>query len=103
MLLRLGPSAVSSHEYRVAMLLSIHLHAAILTRFLLCKLLGVEWYEKVFFKWLAPWSYKVNSSFTKSSPSFEPPVPLIVYLIIMFLFALYTCNQLGYGYTLEAT
>ena len=40
----------------VAVFLGIPLGAAILTRLILRKLVSPEWYERVFLKWLAPWS-----------------------------------------------
>ncbi|KAI4616416.1 uncharacterized protein J4E87_008682 [Alternaria ethzedia] len=100
----------------VAVFLGIPLGAAILTRLLLRKLVGAEWYEKVFLKWLAPWSligllYTILVLFASQGRQVVHQIvsvvrtaaPLIVYFVVIFFFTLFVCNKLGYGYKLGAT
>ncbi|KAI4284720.1 MAG: hypothetical protein L6R35_004828 [Caloplaca aegaea] len=68
----------------VAVFLGIPLGAAILTRFILRKAVGPEWYEQVFLKWLAPWSL----------------IGLLYTILVLFASQ---GRQLGYGYKLGAT
>lgn len=97
----------------VAVFLGIPLGAAIITRLLLRKLAGAEWYEKVFLKWLAPWSligllYTILVLFASQGRQVVHQIvsvvrtaaPLIVYFVVIFFFTLFLCNKLGYGYKL---
>lgn len=114
-----GTVVVVSYEQvatSVAVFLGIPLGAAILTRLTLRKLVGTQWYEKVFLKWLAPWSligllYTILVLFASQGRQVVHQIvsvvrvaaPLIVYFIIVFFFTLFVCNKLGYGYKLGAT
>jgi ACR3 family arsenite transporter len=113
-----GTVAVSYEQVAtsVAVFLGIPLGAAILTRLILRKLVGAEWYEKVFLKWLAPWSlvgllYTILVLFASEGRQVVHQIvsvvrvaaPLIVYFIVIFFFTLFICNKLGYGYKLGAT
>jgi ACR3 family arsenite efflux pump ArsB len=98
----------------VAVFLGISLGATILTRLLLRKLAGAEWYEKVFLKWLAPWSLigllcTILVLFAAQGRQVVHQIvsvvrtaaPLIVYFVVIFFFTHFMCNKLGYGYKLE--
>ncbi|KAG4437227.1 hypothetical protein IFR05_007281 [Cadophora sp. M221] len=100
----------------VAVFLGIPLGAAVITRNLLRKIVGVEWYEKTFLKWLAPWSligllYTIIVLFASQGRRVVQQIisvarvaaPLIVYFIVIFFFTLWVCNKLGYGYKLGVT
>ncbi|KAF9690388.1 hypothetical protein EKO04_011582 [Ascochyta lentis] len=113
-----GTVAVSYEQVAtsVAVFLGIPLGAAILTRLILRKLVGAEWYEKVFLKWLAPWSlfgllYTILVLFASQGRQVVHQIvsvvrvaaPLIAYFMVIFFFTLFVCNKLGYGYKLGAT
>lgn len=100
----------------VAVFLGIPLGAAILTRFALRKLVGKDWFEAVFLKWLAPWSligllYTVLVLFASQGRQVVHQIvsvvrvaaPLIVYFIVIFFFTLWVSHRLGFGYKLGAT
>ncbi|KAL5374227.1 hypothetical protein PMIN06_012463 [Paraphaeosphaeria minitans] len=100
----------------VAVFLGIPLGAAIITRLTLRKLVSPEWYEKVFLKWLAPWSligllYTILVLFASQGRQVVHQIvsvvrvaaPLIVFFVVIFFFTLWVCNKLGYGYKLGAT
>lgn len=99
----------------VAVFLGIPLGAAIITRFTL-RTINAEWFEKIFLKWLAPWSligllYTIVVLFASQGRRVVHQIvsvvrvaaPLIVYFIIIFFFTLWVCNRLGFGYELGAT
>ncbi|KAJ4332502.1 arsenicals resistance [Didymella glomerata] len=113
-----GAVAVSYEQVAtsVAVFLGIPLGAAIFTRLIVRKLADVEWYEKVFLKWLAPWSlvgllYTILVLFASQGRQVVHQIvsvvrvaaPLIIYFIVVFFFTLFVCNKLGYGYKLGAT
>jgi ACR3 family arsenite transporter len=100
----------------VAVFLGIPLGAAILTRFTLRKLAGEDWFDKVFLKWLAPWSligllYTILVLFASQGRQVvhqivsvvRVAVPLLVYFIVIFFFTLLVTHRLGFGYKLGAT
>ncbi|KAK7185548.1 hypothetical protein DPSP01_010772 [Paraphaeosphaeria sporulosa] len=113
-----GTTAVSYETVAksVAVFLGIPLGAAVLTRFVLRRLISPEWYEKVFLKWLAPWSligllYTILVLFASQGRQVIHQIvsvvrvaaPLIVYFMVIFFFTLIVCHKLGYGYKLGAT
>ncbi|PVH93760.1 arsenical-resistance protein ACR3 [Periconia macrospinosa] len=100
----------------VAVFLGIPLGAAIVTRLALRKLVSAEWYEKVFLKWVAPWSligllYTILVLFASQGRQVVHQIvsvvrvaaPLVVYFIVIFFVTLLVCKRLGYGYKLGAT
>lgn len=106
----------SSVATSVAVFLGIPLGAAILTRLILRKLAGPEWFSKVFLKWLAPWSligllYTILVLFASQGRQVVHQIvsvvrvaaPLLVYFIIIFFFTLLVTYRLGFGYKLGAT
>jgi ACR3 family arsenite transporter len=113
-----GTNAISYETVAtsVAVFLGIPLGAAILTRILIRKLISAQWYDKVFLRWLAPWSligllYTIIILFASQGRQVVHQIvsvvrvaaPLIVYFMIIFFFTLFVCNKLGYGYKLGAT
>lgn len=100
----------------VAVFLGIPLGAAILTRFALRKLGSPGWYEKVFLKYLSPFSllgllFTILVLFASQGHRVVHQIvsvvrvaaPLIVYFFIVFFFTLLVCHRLGFGYKLAAT
>jgi len=99
----------------VAVFLGIPLGAAILTRFAL-RAINADWYERVFLKWVAPWSligllYTILVLFASQGRQVVHQIvsvvrvaaPLIVYFMVVFLFTLWLTHRLGFGYKLAAT
>lgn len=100
----------------VGVYLGIPLAAAIVTRFIVCWLTSIEWYERKFLKWLAPWSligllYTVIVLFASEGHQVVHQIisvvrvaaPLIVYFIIMFSSTLILTHKLGFKYELATT
>ncbi|KAE9987000.1 hypothetical protein EG328_004132 [Venturia inaequalis] len=100
----------------VAVFLGIPLGVAIITRFTLRKLVGPEWYDRVFLKWAAPWSligllYTILVLFASQGHRVVHQIvsvvrvaaPLIVYFSVIFFFTLLVTKRLGFGYRLSAT
>lgn len=100
----------------VAAFLGIPLGAAIVTRVVVRKLAGGEFYDKTFLKWLAPWSligllYTIIVLFASQADRVVHQIvsvvrvaaPLIVYFVVIFGFTLWITQRLGFGYKLAAT
>ncbi|KAG9567945.1 arsenical-resistance protein, partial [Aureobasidium melanogenum] len=100
----------------VAAFLGIPLGAAILTRLVLRALTKNDWYDRVFLKWVAPWSligliYTIIVLFASQGHRVVHQIvsvvrvaaPLIVYFVIIFGFTLWVTHKLGFGYRLGAT
>ena len=100
----------------VAVFLGIPLGAAIVTRVVLRKIAGDEWYAKVFIKWASPWSligllFTIVVLFASQGHQVVHQVvsvlrvaaPLIVYFLIIFSGTLYITCRLEFGYKLSAT
>jgi len=100
----------------VAVFLGIPLGAAIVTRFGIRYFASSDWYDRVFLKWLAPWSlvgllYTIVVLFASQGRQVVHQIvsvvrvaaPLIVYFLIIFTFTLFVTHRLGYGYKLSAT
>ncbi|KAG9565352.1 arsenical-resistance protein, partial [Aureobasidium melanogenum] len=100
----------------VAAFLGIPLGAAILTRLVLRALTKHDWYDRVFLKWVAPWSligliYTIIVLFASQGHRVVHQIisvvrvaaPLIVYFIIIFGITLWVTHKLGFGYRLGAT
>lgn len=100
----------------VAAFLGIPLGAAILTRIVLRALTKNDWYDRVFLKWVAPWSligliYTIIVLFASQGHRVVHQIvsvcrvaaPLIVYFIVIFGFTLWVTHKLGFGYRLGST
>ena len=100
----------------VAAFLGIPLAAAILTRVLVRKIAGAEFYDQTFLKWLAPWSligllYTIIVLFASQADRVVHQIvsvvrvaaPLIVYFVVIFGSTLWITQRLGFGYKLAAT
>ncbi|KAH0029539.1 arsenical-resistance protein, partial [Aureobasidium melanogenum] len=96
--------------------LGIPLGAAILTRLVVRALTKNDWYDRVFLKWVAPWSligliYTIIILFASQGHRVVHQIvsvvrvaaPLIVYFLIVFAFTLWVTHKLGFGYRLGAT
>jgi ACR3 family arsenite transporter len=100
----------------VAVFLGIPLGAAIITRLGLRTFVSNDWYERVFLKYVAPWSligllYTIVVLFASQGHQVVHQIvsvvrvaaPLIVYFVIIFSFTLWVTHRLGFGYKLSAT
>ena len=100
----------------VAVFLGIPLGAAIVTRFVLRKLAGDDWFTNVFLKYLAPWSligllYTIVVLFASQGRQVVHQIvsvvrvsaPLIVYFVVIFFLTLWITYKMGFGYKLGAT
>ncbi|KAI9887003.1 MAG: hypothetical protein M1823_001147, partial [Watsoniomyces obsoletus] len=100
----------------VAVFLGIPLAAAILTRFILRKLLTPKWYDKYFIPIISPLSllgliFTVLVLFASQGKRVVEQIvsvvrvaaPLLVYFTVIFFFTLYVARKLGYGYKLGCT
>ncbi|OQU97817.1 hypothetical protein CLAIMM_03698 isoform 1 [Cladophialophora immunda] len=100
----------------VGVFLGIPLAAAIVTRFSLRNLVGKDWYEKRFLKWIGPLSL-IGLLFTiivlfgsqgrrvihQIVSVVRVAAPLIVYFAVIFLSTLLVTRRLGFGYRLACT
>ena len=77
---------------------------------------GVEWYERIFLKWLAPWSligllFTIFVLFASQGRRVVHQIVsfvrvaalLLVYFAVIFIFTLLVTRRLGFGYWLLAT
>lgn len=100
----------------VAVFLGIPLGAAIVTRWVLRRIAGDDWYAKVFLKWASPWSligllFTILVLFASQGKQVVHQIvsvvrvaaPLIVYFLVVFSATLYVTYRLGFGYKLSAT
>ncbi|KAI0889165.1 arsenical-resistance protein ACR3 [Annulohypoxylon maeteangense] len=100
----------------VGTFLGIPLGAAMLSRFGLRALAGPQWYEKVFLRFVAPWSligllYTILVLFAYQGQQvvhqivsvLRVSVPLIVYFIVIFFLTLWATHRCGFGYALGTT
>jgi ACR3 family arsenite transporter len=100
----------------VAVFLGIPLGAAIVTRFAVTWLTSPEWYQRVFLKWISPWSligllYTILVLFASQGRQVVHQIvsvvrvaaPLIVYFVAIFSVTLLVSHRLGFGYKLSAT
>lgn len=100
----------------VGVFLGIPLGAAIVTRLGLRRLAGADWYERVFLKWLSPWSligllYTIIVLFASQGKHVVKQIvsvvrvaaPMVVYFITIFFFTLWVTRKLGFGYKLGCT
>jgi ACR3 family arsenite transporter len=100
----------------VAVFLGIPLGAAILTRFALRATAGPDWYERVFLRFLGPWSligllYTIIVLFASQGQQVVHQVvsvirvaaPLVVYFVVIFFTTLVAAYRLGFGYAISTT
>ncbi|KPM43689.1 Arsenical-resistance protein Acr3 [Neonectria ditissima] len=100
----------------VAVFLGIPLGAAVVTRFSLRAMLGMDWYERVFIKLVSPWSligllYTILVLFASQGHQVVHQVvsvvrvaaPLVVYFVIIFFATLFVARRAGFGYPLSTT
>lgn len=100
----------------VGVFLGIPLAAAILTRFTLRSLVGKDWYEKTFLKWISPLSligliFTIIVLFASQGRHVVHQIvsvvrvaaPLVVYFAVIFASTLWVTRKLGFGYKLSCT
>ncbi|KAK2829868.1 hypothetical protein FQN49_007179 [Arthroderma sp. PD_2] len=100
----------------VAVFLGIPLGAAIVTRFGIRLSAGPQWYDRVFIKWISPWSligllFTILVLFASQGRQVVQQIisvvrvaaPLIVYFVSIFFSTLLITYKLGFGYKLSAT
>ncbi|KAI9672153.1 MAG: hypothetical protein M1831_001966 [Alyxoria varia] len=99
----------------VGLFLGIPLGAAIITRFVI-RNLSAEWYDKVFLKWIAPFSligllYTIIVLFASQGRQVVHQIvsvvrvaaPLIIYFFVIFMATIWMTRRLGFGYQLSST
>ena len=100
----------------VAVFLGIPLGAAIITRFALQRIASPDWYDRIFLKYLSPWSligllYTILVLFASQGRQVVHQIvsvvrvaaPLFVYFVTIFFITLLVSHRLGFGYKLSAT
>ncbi|KAI9045735.1 arsenic resistance protein [Aspergillus affinis] len=100
----------------VGVFLGIPLGAAIVTRFALRLLLGREWYDRHFLKWIGPLSligllFTILVLFASQGRQVVHQIvsvirvaaPLIVYFAVIFMVTLAVTRRCGFGYKLSCT
>lgn len=100
----------------VAVFLGIPLGAAVITRFTLQWVASREWYDRVFLRYISPWSligllYTILVLFASQGRQVVHQIvsvvrvaaPLIVYFVGIFFITLLITHRLGFGYKLSAT
>lgn len=100
----------------VAVFLGIPLSAAIITRFVLRFTAGPDWYDRVFIRFVSPWSligllYTIIVLFASQGRQVVHQIvsvvrvaaPLIVYFISIFFVTLFIARRLGFNYPLTTT
>lgn len=100
----------------VAVFLGIPLGAAIVTRFVLRKAFGQDWYDRVFLRFAGPWSligllFTILVLFASQGRQVVHQIvsvvrvaaPLVVYFAIIFFLTLWVTHRLGFGYKLACT
>jgi ACR3 family arsenite transporter len=100
----------------VAAFLGIPLGAAIITRFVVRRLAGPDWYNGVFMKWLQPLSligllYTIIVLFAAQGQQVVRQIvsvvrvaaPLIVYFFVIFFLTLWVTRRFKFGYRLGCT
>ena len=100
----------------VAVFLGIPLGAAIITRVTLRNVVGPNWYENQFLKWISPWSlvglvFTILILFASQGKQVIHQIvsvvrvaaPLVAYFAIMFLATVWMTRKLGFGYKLACT
>ncbi|KAK1758933.1 sodium bile acid symporter family-domain-containing protein [Echria macrotheca] len=100
----------------VAVFLGIPLGAAMVTRFGLRAIAGPAWFNKVFLKYVAPWSligllYTIIVLFASQGRQVVHQIvsvvrvaaPLVVYFFVIFFLTLLASRRAGFGYKLSAT
>lgn len=100
----------------VAVFLGIPLGAAIVTRFALQRIASPDWYDRIFLKYLSPWSligllYTILVLFASQGRQVVHQIvsvvrvaaPLFVYFVTIFFVTLLVSHRLGFGYKLSAT
>ncbi|KAI0967071.1 sodium bile acid symporter family-domain-containing protein [Xylaria arbuscula] len=100
----------------VAVFLGIPFGAALITRFVLRRLAGPDWYRDVFLRFVAPWSligllYTIVVLFAYQGQQVvhqvvsvvRVAVPLVLYFLVVFFITLWATYRAGFGYRLGAT
>lgn len=100
----------------VAVFLGIPLGAAVVTRTSLLKLVGLDWYQKKFLRWISPFSligllFTILGLFALQGRQVVHQVlsvvrvaaPMIAYFIVIFFLTLSATYQMGYGYRISVT
>lgn len=111
-----GDISYSVVAVSVAVFLGIPLGAAIVTRTILRTLAGAEWYDRVFIRFVSPWSligllYTILVLFASQGHAVVHQIvsvlriaaPLIVYFVVIFSATLWATYRLGFGYALATT
>ncbi|KFY35645.1 hypothetical protein V494_05732 [Pseudogymnoascus sp. VKM F-4513 (FW-928)] len=111
-----SPISYSTAAQSVAVFLGIPLGAAILTRLVLRRVCGGDWYDRVFVRFISPLSligllFTILVLFASQGRNVVHQIvsvvrvaaPLIVYFALIFFLTLLACYKLGFGYKVSTT
>ncbi|OBT65748.1 arsenical-resistance protein [Pseudogymnoascus sp. 23342-1-I1] len=111
-----SPISYAVAAQSVAVFLGIPLGAAILTRLLLRRICGADWYDRVFVRYISPLSllgllFTILVLFASQGRNVIQQIvsvvrvaaPLIVYFALIFFLTLLACYKLGFGYKVSTT
>ncbi|RGP78885.1 arsenical-resistance [Fusarium longipes] len=100
----------------VAVFLGIPLGAAIVTRIVLRKVAGPDWYQQTFLKFLSPWSligllYTILVLFASQGEQVIHQIvsvvrvaaPLVVYFVLIFFITLWISRMIGFQFPMVVT
>ncbi|KXJ87510.1 sodium bile acid symporter family-domain-containing protein [Microdochium bolleyi] len=100
----------------VAAFLGIPFAAALVSRLALRKLAGPDWYDRVFLRFVAPWSligllytilvlfaYQGHQVVHQIVSVCRVAVPLVIYFVAIFFITLWISWRCGFGYALATT
>ncbi|EPE04443.1 arsenical-resistance protein [Ophiostoma piceae UAMH 11346] len=100
----------------VGVFLGIPFGAAVVTRILLRRIAGEEWYNRVFIRIASPWSligllYTILVLFASQGHAVVHQIvgvlrvaaPLVVYFVVIFTLTLWITYRMGFGYALATT
>lgn len=111
-----SPISYAVAAQSVAVFLGIPLGAAILTRLILRRVCGGDWYDRVFVRFISPLSllgllFTILVLFASQGRNVVQQIvsvvrvaaPLIVYFALIFFLTLLACYKLGFGYKVSTT
>ncbi|KAH7098688.1 sodium bile acid symporter family-domain-containing protein [Auriculariales sp. MPI-PUGE-AT-0066] len=100
----------------VGVFLGTPLGAAVISRLTLRLLAGASWYDRVFLRFIAPWSlvgllYTILVLFASQGEAVVHQIvsvvrvaaPLIMYFVVIFFISLWMSHRCGFGYKLAVT
>lgn len=100
----------------VGVFLGIPLGTAVMSRFVLRAVAGPDWFQRVFLRFVAPWSligllytililfaYQGHQVVHQIVSVVRVAIPLAIYFVVIFFVTLYATYRCGFGYSLGTT